>query len=81
MRMCCIVGFYCGHALSTPSHVHVAYLPLQGGTVKLYKGLVCPLDNYELLLFSLTGGADGKTYPFCECCMCCLQEVPVPVCC
>ena len=38
--------------------------------MKLYKGLVCPLDNYELLLFSLTGGADGKTYPFCECCMC-----------
>ena len=38
--------------------------------MKLYKGLTCPLDNYELLLFSLTGGADGKTYPFCECGMC-----------
>lgn len=25
----------------------------QGGQVKLYKGLVCPLDGFELLLFSL----------------------------
>lgn len=27
-----------------------------------YKELACPLDGFQLLLFSL-GGADGKTYP------------------
>jgi len=32
-----------------------------------YKGLVCPLDGYELLLFSLAG-QDGKTYPLCPLC-------------
>lgn len=40
---------------------------MQGGTIKLYKGLACPLCNYELLLFSL-GGADGKTFPLCPFC-------------
>lgn len=39
----------------------------QGGTVKLYSGLTCPLDGFELALFSL-GGKDGKTYPFCPFC-------------
>ncbi len=28
---------------------------------------MCPLDGYELLLFSLSG-ADGKTYPLCPFC-------------
>ncbi|KAG2490592.1 hypothetical protein HYH03_010985 [Edaphochlamys debaryana] len=40
----------------------------QGGSIKLYKSLVCPLDGYELLLFSLSGGSDGKTYPLCPFC-------------
>lgn len=31
----------------------------QGGAIKLYKELSCPLDGFQLLLFSL-GGADGK---------------------
>ncbi|KXZ51646.1 hypothetical protein GPECTOR_11g100 [Gonium pectorale] len=39
----------------------------QGGTIKLYKSLVCPLDGYELLLFSLSG-QDGKTFPLCPFC-------------
>ncbi|CAD7694740.1 unnamed protein product [Ostreobium quekettii] len=39
----------------------------QGGTVKQYGGLTCPLDGFELALFSL-GGKDGKTYPFCPYC-------------
>ena len=39
----------------------------QGGSVKLYKGLACPLDNYEIVLFSLTG-PDAKTYPLCPFC-------------
>jgi len=43
-------------------------LPLpQNGNIKLYKELTCPLDNYELLLFSL-GGPDGKCYPLCPFC-------------
>ncbi|KXZ51648.1 hypothetical protein GPECTOR_11g102 [Gonium pectorale] len=40
----------------------------QGGTIKLYKSLVCPLDGYELLLFSLSGH-DGKTFPLCPFCL------------
>lgn len=28
---------------------------------------MCPLDGYELLLFSLAG-TDGKTYPLCPLC-------------
>jgi hypothetical protein len=32
-----------------------------------YKGLTCPLDGFELLLFSLAG-QDGKTYPLCPLC-------------
>ena len=39
----------------------------QGGAIKLYKELACPLDGYQLVLFSL-GGADGKTYPLCPYC-------------
>ena len=40
---------------------------MQGGAIKLYKGLACPLCSYELLLFSL-GGADGKSLPLCPFC-------------
>jgi hypothetical protein len=42
----------------------------QNGTVKLYKELRCPLDQFELVLFSLgnTAGAQGKSYPLCPCC-------------
>ncbi len=39
----------------------------QGGAIKLYKELACPLDGFQLVLFSL-GGADGKTYPLCPFC-------------
>lgn len=39
----------------------------QGGSIKLYKELSCPLDGYQLVLFSL-GGTDGKTYPLCPYC-------------
>lgn len=35
--------------------------------MKLYKGLECPLDGYEIVLFSLSG-PDGKTYPLCPFC-------------
>lgn len=39
----------------------------QGGSIKQYKNLECPLDGFELVLFSL-GGKDGKTYPLCPLC-------------
>ncbi|MQM17056.1 hypothetical protein Taro_050021 [Colocasia esculenta] len=34
---------------------------------QLYKELVCPLDGFELLLFSM-GGPDGKSFPLCPYC-------------
>ncbi len=42
----------------------------QNGTIKLYKELKCPLDNFELVLFSLgnTAGAQGKSFPLCPYC-------------
>jgi DNA topoisomerase-3 len=42
----------------------------QHGTIKLYKELRCPLDNFELVLFSLgnASAAQGKSYPLCPCC-------------
>ena len=40
---------------------------MQGGAIKLYKGLACPLDGFELVLFSLSG-PDGRTYPLCPFC-------------
>lgn len=34
---------------------------------QLYKEITCPLDNFELVLFSLAG-PDGKSYPLCPYC-------------
>ncbi|KAM7277602.1 hypothetical protein ACFE04_004736 [Oxalis oulophora] len=44
----------------------VYYLP-QRGSIKLYKELTCPLDNFELLIFSLLG-PEGKSFPLCPYC-------------
>lgn len=44
----------------------VYYLP-QKGAIKLYKELTCPLDNFELLIFSLPG-PEGKSFPLCPYC-------------
>ncbi|KAI8513789.1 DNA topoisomerase 3-beta-1, partial [Branchiostoma belcheri] len=54
-----------------PSRLHCAtcdetYNLPQGGTVKLYKEIKCPLDEFELVLFST--GSKGKTYPLCPYC-------------
>eukprot|EP00056_Hartaetosiga_gracilis_P012783 m.205176 g.205176 ORF g.205176 m.205176 type:complete len:492 (+) comp13746_c1_seq3:93-1568(+) len=35
----------------------------QGGKIMIYKGLTCPLDKFELVLFST--GQNGKSYPLC----------------
>ncbi len=42
----------------------------QNGTIKLYKELKCPLDQFDLVLFSLgnTEKAQGKSYPLCPYC-------------
>ncbi|GAV58963.1 Topoisom_bac domain-containing protein, partial [Cephalotus follicularis] len=44
----------------------VYYLP-QKGTIKLYKELSCPLDNFELLIFSMHG-PEGKSFSLCPYC-------------
>jgi DNA topoisomerase-3 len=58
-----LVEFSCQNCEETYS------LP-QNGTIKLYKELKCPLDNFELVLFSLgnTATAQGKSYPLCPYC-------------
>jgi DNA topoisomerase-3 len=40
-------------------------LPSQGN-IKLFKELVCPLDQFELVLFSQ--GSKGKGFPICPLC-------------
>lgn len=42
----------------------------QNGTIKLYSGHKCPIDRFELLLYSLgnTIGKQGMTSPFCPNC-------------
>ncbi|KAM3572437.1 hypothetical protein VYU27_005564 [Nannochloropsis oceanica] len=42
----------------------------QNGTIKLYKELKCPLDDFELLLFSLGNSerAQGKSFTLCPYC-------------
>ncbi|GLU09482.1 hypothetical protein SLE2022_263420 [Rubroshorea leprosula] len=44
----------------------VYYLP-QKGTIKLFKELTCPLDNFELLIVSMPG-PEGKSFPLCPYC-------------
>mmetsp|Transcript_3626 Transcript_3626/g.11267 ORF Transcript_3626/g.11267 Transcript_3626/m.11267 type:complete len:852 (+) Transcript_3626:59-2614(+) len=53
---CRPVRLYCANCDETYN------LP-QGGSIKLYKELTCPLDKFELVLFS-----KGKSYPLCPYC-------------
>eukprot|EP00899_Mesostigma_viride_P006662 jgi/Mesvir1/15998/Mv08302-RA.2 len=52
--------------LFCPTCDEVYPLP-QNGQIKLYKEIACPLDGFQLVLFSLSG-PDGKTYPLCPFC-------------
>ncbi|CAI5998652.1 unnamed protein product [Closterium sp. NIES-64] len=52
--------------LFCPTCEDIFNLP-QNGAIKLYKELTCPLDNYELVLYSLPG-PEGKTFPLCPYC-------------
>ncbi|XP_062944097.1 DNA topoisomerase 3-beta-1-like isoform X2 [Cynocephalus volans] len=54
-----------------PSHSHCSrcndtYTLPQNDTIKLYKELRCPLDNFELVLWF--SGSQGKSYPLCPYC-------------
>ncbi|KAL6185655.1 hypothetical protein ACLB2K_041785 [Fragaria x ananassa] len=63
---------YMKHISTQPSRLYcntceeVYYLP-QKGTIKLYKELTCPLDNFELLICSMPG-PDGKSFSLCPYC-------------
>ncbi|XP_056602830.1 DNA topoisomerase 3-beta-1 isoform X2 [Triplophysa dalaica] len=48
------------------SHCDETYSLPQNGAIKLYKELRCPLDEFELVLW--TSGSRGKTYPVCPYC-------------
>lgn len=48
------------------SHCDDTYNLPQNGTIKLYKELRCPLDEFELVLWS--SGSRGKSYPLCPYC-------------
>ncbi|XP_062517426.1 DNA topoisomerase 3-beta-1-like [Corticium candelabrum] len=47
-------------------HCDTVYALPQNGTIKLYKELKCPLDDFELVLWST--GAKGKSTPVCPYC-------------
>ncbi|XP_028852836.1 DNA topoisomerase 3-beta-1 isoform X2 [Denticeps clupeoides] len=48
------------------SHCDETYSLPQNGAIKLYKELRCPLDEFELVLW--TSGSRGKSYPVCPYC-------------
>ncbi|XP_078467958.1 DNA topoisomerase 3-beta-1 isoform X1 [Lampetra planeri] len=48
------------------SHCDDTYSLPHGGALKLYKELRCPLDEFELVLW--TSGPRGKSYPLCPYC-------------
>ncbi|XP_046559637.1 DNA topoisomerase 3-beta-1-like [Haliotis rubra] len=62
---------YMKYVQAKPSRLHCSmcdetYSLPQNGNIKLYKELRCPLDDYELVLW--TTGAKGKSYPLCPYC-------------
>jgi DNA topoisomerase-3 len=72
LSKCGVCGKYMKFIAPRPSRLHcmtcdVTYNLPQGGTIKLYLEKVCPLDRFELVVFS-TGGPDGISYPVCPYC-------------
>ena len=65
------VRLYCSQCEQT-------YRLPQNGNIRLYKGVTCPLDNFELVLYTT---AAGKTFPVCPSCFDhpVLDEQPVHV--
>ncbi|KAF4673363.1 DNA topoisomerase 3-beta-1 [Perkinsus olseni] len=58
------VRLFCRHCDETYA------LPQTGSSVKLYKELTCPLDNFQLVMISYpaTAGGGRKQYPLCPMC-------------
>jgi hypothetical protein len=52
---------YADHVGVWPPACCAVLWPVQGGAVKQYKGLECPLDGFELVLFSLSGVVSGQS--------------------
>eukprot|EP00126_Sphaerothecum_destruens_P009187 Sdes_comp20457_c0_seq4m14676 len=62
---------YMKYIAAKPSRIYCpncdeTYSLPQNGTIKLYKENSCPLDDFELVLFST--GSKGKTFPLCPYC-------------
>ncbi|XP_070567600.1 DNA topoisomerase 3-beta-1-like [Ptychodera flava] len=62
---------YMKYIQAKPSRLHCAqcdetYSLPANGIIKLYKELKCPLDEFEMVLFST--GSKGKSYPLCPYC-------------
>nr|CAG4651583.1 EOG090X00WU [Triops cancriformis] len=49
------------------AHCDETYALPQNGNFKLYNELKCPLDDFELIIWT-TGSKGGKSYAFCPCC-------------
>ncbi|CAD2218839.1 hypothetical protein ADEAN_000633200 [Angomonas deanei] len=61
---------YLKHLPTRPQRLYCAYCEVtynlpQGGTVKPYANLTCPLDNFELVVCHIDG---GKSLPICPQC-------------
>lgn len=62
---------YMKYIQTKPARLHCSqcdetYSLPSNGTVRAYKELRCPLDDFELLVFS--SGTKGRSYPFCPYC-------------
>jgi DNA topoisomerase-3 len=61
---------YMSIIMSNPVRMHcemceMTYPLPQPGSIRLYKGISCPLDDFELLLYSVPS---GKSFPVCPAC-------------
>ncbi|XP_033112816.1 DNA topoisomerase 3-beta-1-like [Anneissia japonica] len=63
---------YMKYIQAKPSRLHCAtcnetYSLPHNGVIKLYKEIKCPLDDFELVMYS-SGTKSGKNYPLCPYC-------------
>jgi hypothetical protein len=71
VNTCCIWLSINDYLIARPVRLHCptceeTYNLPQNGVIKLYQELQCPLDNFELVLFSF--GSGQKSYPVCPYC-------------
>lgn len=64
--MCCVFLSQAKPSRLHCSHCDETYSLPQNGAIKLYKELRCPLDEFELVLW--TSGSRGKSYSLCPYC-------------